>query len=123
MALAVAGTSLFYGMFVVLGVVFVVVWGSDLELEDPTASGIVPLMFWCLDSVFNDICAVYLGCGPPQAALDLVIQASQADAVGMPVAGAGQVLGAPAEVQTGACPTVAKLGPRGLPSEASQLAA
>ncbi|CAK9015830.1 unnamed protein product [Durusdinium trenchii] len=100
--LAVLGTSLFYGMFVVGGVAFLLFYqaGPVQQNEDysdaPFALALVPLVIWCLDSIFNDVCAVYLGCGPTQAALELVTQASQVDAVGMPVADtvSGQVLGA-----------------------------
>eukprot|EP00913_Durusdinium_trenchii_P010836 g10165.t1 len=90
--LAVLGTSLFYGMFVVGGVAFLLFYqaGPVQQNEDysdaPFALALVPLVIWCLDSIFNDVCAVYLGCGPTQAALELVTQASQVDAVGMPVA-------------------------------------
>ena len=115
------GTSLFYGMFVGAGVAFLLFYRTGLTLgesgdapdtaSDPTTTGVVPLMIWCLDSVFNDVCAVYLGCGPTQAALDLVSQASHADALGIPVADTvGQVLGAPevGEVTKGQAGAVGK---------------
>ncbi|CAE7530058.1 unnamed protein product [Symbiodinium sp. CCMP2456] len=77
-ALAVIGTSIFYAMLIVLvGAVTIFYrhgseeqesYTSYTEPSDPTlVQGMLPLMIWCLDSIFNDLCAVYLGCGPTQA--------------------------------------------------------
>lgn len=121
-ALAVLGTSIFYAMLIVLVGAVTIFYQHESEHQesytgyesypgysgytdepsDPTlVQGMLPLMIWCLDSIFNDLCAVYLGCGPSQAALQMVMKASEADAVGVPVAEAPgvQVLGRVAEAQ------------------------
>ncbi|CAE7892566.1 unnamed protein product, partial [Symbiodinium microadriaticum] len=104
-ALAVLGTSIFYAMLIVLVGAVTIFYQHESEHQesytgyesypgysgytdepsDPTlVQGMLPLMIWCLDSIFNDLCAVYLGCGPSQAALQMVMKASEADAVGVP---------------------------------------
>eukprot|EP00439_Symbiodinium_sp_Y106_P068354 s593_g11.t1 len=99
-ALAVLGTSIFYAMLIVLLGAVTIFYQHESERQesytgysgytepsDPTlVQGMVPLLIWGLDSIFNDLCAVYLGCGPTQAALQMVMKASEADAVGVPVA-------------------------------------
>ena len=84
-ALAVLGTSIFYAMLIVLLGAVTIFYQHESERQesytgysgytepsDPTlVQGMVPLLIWGLDSIFNDLCAVYLGCGPTQAALGL----------------------------------------------------
>lgn len=114
-ALAVLGTSIFYAMLIVLLGAVTIFYQHESERQesytgysgytepsDPTlVQGMVPLLIWGLDSIFNDLCAVYLGCGPTQAALQMVMKASEADAVGVPVAETPgvQVLGRVSEAQ------------------------
>jgi len=97
--LAVLGTSLHYvALIIALGLHQAGVWGFKFHIFY-----FILFFTWCVDSFFNDLCAIYIGCGATQAALELVAQANEADAVGIPKsdpamqveAVPGQVLGRP----------------------------
>ncbi|CAE7885521.1 Wwox [Symbiodinium microadriaticum] len=89
--LAVLGTSLHYCTVLALAAWFCVSPQSFLRFK------FFHVLFpvWCLDSIFNDLCAVYIGCGPTEEALELVSHVAEATVVGRPTEDAsipGQVV-------------------------------
>jgi hypothetical protein len=74
-------TSAFYIMAcVVLG-------NESLKRPSAMANGIF-IASWMLDSLSNDLCALLVGLGPTQSALELVSTARDADVIGTPATSA-----------------------------------
>ena len=81
--LSVVSTSIHYCVFSF----FLIWWGiaPDQFGEVRLFSFVMPT--WCVDSILNDLCAVYIGCGPTQAAVELMSRATQATVIGRAVPG------------------------------------
>ena len=64
---------------------------------------------WLLDSLFNDICVVFVGFGPTENVLMAIKAAAGAEAIGAPVSNvaAAEVIGIPVGVTQGSVAPVA----------------